>query len=176
MTQVTIAKEVFAIPSRYEAGHTINEAEANTLNQTLLENIRNNLAGKIKKLQEAEGFAGLDSKIAEGEDAGKTYREVFQAYADNYEFGVRASGGTREPVDPVQREARRMAREMIASALKAKGAKVKDLPAEKLEEMIATVAGRDQVQKEAKRRVNASASIGLDELGLGGETQEGAEA
>lgn len=161
MTQVTIAGETFEIATPYTAGAIeLSEAEASTLNQTRIENIRNNLNGKIKKLK--EDSKSLDDKV-EGDEAGRTYRQVFTEYAEGYEFGVRSTS-TREPVDPVQREARRIARETIVTALKNKGHKVKDLDADKLEEMVATLAQRDDVQKEATRRTKAASNIGLEAL------------
>lgn len=169
MTQVTIQGETFEIATPYVAGPIeLSEAEAATLNQTRIENIRNNLAGKIKSLKEKN--LSLDS-AAEGDEQGRTYRAIFTEYADSYEFGVRAAS-TREPVDPVQREARRIAKEMLAGALKAKGVKVKDLDPDKYEAMVATVAARDEVQKEAKRRTKSVADIGLEALGLGDETAQ----
>lgn len=175
MPQVTISGEQFEIDAPYKEGHSINAAEASTLNQTFLENIRNNVAAKIKAAKtqaEKDGATfSLDTPIGgEGESATKTLRQIVQEYADSYEFGIRTAS-TREPVDPVAREAHRLAKEMISKAVQAKGGKLKDIPNEKLAEMIATVAGRDEVQKEAKRRVKAVTDIGLDELGLGAGEQ-----
>lgn len=169
MTQVTIAGEQFEIKAPYAAGHPLNEAEASVLNQTFLENVRNNSAGKIKAAKEVAEKAGtvfsVDTFLV-GEGAEQvTLRQSLQAYADAYEFGVRTAR-TSEPVDPVQREARAIAKEALAAAMKAKGIKRKDLTDEQYEAAVAQHAASDKVQKEANRRQKAKADLGLESLGL----------
>jgi hypothetical protein len=181
LRQVTIAGETFEIAAPYEEGHTLNAAEASVLNQTYLENIRNNVAGKIKAAKEAAEKAGtafsLDTPIGgEGEDAGKTLRQVCNDYAKTYEFGFRATRNA-EPVDPVQREARAIAREALLAKLRANGVKRKDVPEEAFEEALAKHAQNPAILKEANRRVKAKADMGLDELDLsaiaGGDQSSG---
>jgi hypothetical protein len=168
---VTISGETFEITAPYAAGHTLNEAEASVLNQTFLENIRNNAAGKIKAAKakaESDGAAfSLDAPVGgEGEDAGKTLRQLIQEYAETYEFGVRVAR-TSEPVDPVERECRSIARDAINAKLKAQGIKRKDVPDEAYEQAVSQYAGLDKVLKEAKRRVKEREAIGSEELDLG---------
>lgn len=171
LRQVTISGETFEIAAPYSAGHQLNEAEASVLNQTYLENIRNNAASKIKAAKEAAEKSNttfsLDAPIGgEGEDASKTLRQVIADYAKSYEFGVRVARNS-EPADPVEREARSIAREAISAKLKASNVKRKDIPDEAYEQALVKLAASDKVMAEAKRRVKARDSIGLDELGLG---------
>lgn len=167
MRQVTIAGESFEIAAPYAAGHQLNEAEASVLNQTYLENIRNNAAGRIKAAKEKNGADfSLDAPIGgEGEDAGKTLRQVIAEYASTYEFGVRVARNS-EPADPVEREARVIAREAINAKLKASNVKRKDIADEAYEQALVKLAASENVMAEARRRVEARNSIGLDELGL----------
>lgn len=170
MRSVTISGATFELPAPYSEGHQLNAAEASVLNQTFLENVRNNAASKIKAAQEKAKEAGtefsLDTPIGgEGEDKDKTLRQTIADYAANYKFGVRVSR-TSEPADPVQREARSIAREAINAALKAQGVKRKDVDEEAYEAALVTHAATDAIQAEAKRRVEAMGSIGLEELGL----------
>lgn len=68
----TIAGKRFTMVPRYDAGHTCTAGEAAALNQTLRENIRNNLAAKPDLTQ-----ADVD------------------AYAAEYAFGVTTGGAKR---------------------------------------------------------------------------------
>ena len=77
---VTIGGEQFTVALPYVAGHVINEGEANALNQTLVENCRNNLSGKAK-----------DSKLTQAD---------VDAYLANYQFGAKG-GFTANPSDRI---------------------------------------------------------------------------
>jgi hypothetical protein len=172
--QVTIAGETFEIKAPYEEGHTLNAAEASVLNQTYLENIRNNAAGKIKaakeKAEEAGAVFSLDVPVGgEGEDAGKTLRQLINEYAESYEFGIRVARNS-EPADPVEREARAIAREAINAKLRASGVKRKDISDEAFEEALKKHSQNPAIVKEAQRRVKAKESLGLDELDLGADS------
>lgn len=185
MSVTTIQGHEFDLgAAKFAEGHTCSANEANALNQVRLENIRNNTAARIKKAaadQKIEPSAvNLDTTmVTEGEES-ISLRESIQRYADNYEFGARAVARA-EPIDPVDREAERIAKEAIRAALSAKKVKVKDLPEGKFEEAVEAYAARPEVRKEAERRVKQRANIGageldLGELGLAGEpTAEGSE-
>ena len=200
---ITIQKADWVVPAPFIAGHAINAAEAQTLNQVLGENIRNNVASRIKASMEAAAKAtpprafSLDTEMVadtrEGAAEGSTVtlRQSLQHYADTYAFGIRTARKPSEPADPVEREAFRIARETVNTALAERGQKVKDLPEGKYDEAVALYAKSDKVVKEAKRRVSEKEKIGKDvggdllaELGLGaepagddsGEGAEGSEA
>lgn len=157
--EVTIQAQVFTVPAVYNEGHTLNANEAGALNQLLVENVRNNFAGKMK----------AEAEKPEGER--KTYtQEDLDAYVASYEFGVRRSGGGagESRLPPEEREARKIAREKVVEALKAKGIKVNSLSAEKMEEFVSKIAKTEDVVREANRRVKSAAKISLEELDLGG--------
>jgi hypothetical protein len=96
---ITIAGHRFNVPTPYKAGHVCTEGEANALNQTFAEAIRNNLAAKSK-------------------DGSLTQADV-DTYAARYAFGAKASGFG--PRDPVMAEALRLA--ALRVRLTAKGGK-----------------------------------------------------
>lgn len=92
----------FTVPAPYGEGHVLSAVEAAVLNQTFAENIRNNVAGKMKAATE-KGEAFSDDEAL--------------AYANSYAFGVRA---VRTPSDPVESEFRKLARKFIEDTLRAK--------------------------------------------------------
>lgn len=119
--EITIQGKQFQAPSPFAAGHVLTEVEAAVLNQTFHENLRNNFAGKMKKAQE--------------DNQAELTQTDFDAYAAAYKFGVRQPGVTRE-TDPVRSEAKKLARDQITIALKAKGFKIKELPEGKMDQLI----------------------------------------
>lgn len=117
---VKIQGEIYEIPAPYAEGHQLTAAEAAVLNQTFAENVRNNVASRIRKAAE-DGTPGLSA-------------EDVEAYASTYTFeskGTRSSGGGRTAADPVEREARALAKTAIMAHLKAKGKKLNALFPEK---------------------------------------------
>jgi hypothetical protein len=88
---ITIAGLRFKVSSPYSAGHVCTDGEARALNQTRLENVRNNLAVKAK-------------------DGALTQADV-DAYAASYVFGER-TGGVRTH-DPVEAEALEISRRLV---------------------------------------------------------------
>jgi hypothetical protein len=159
--QITIAGHSFMVPNRYTEGHPLTSGEASALNQTFHENIRNNVASKIKK-SHPEG-------ITEG-DVPQWQDEVYK-YAEAYQFGTRTPGGGRRPsVDPETKLALEEASAAIIEAVKSTGQsppKGKDL-----RELAVQVLAGPQGEKfytVAKRRLaqarEASAGL-LESLGL----------
>lgn len=131
---ITIAGHQFEIATPYEAGHPLTEGEAKALNQVRSENIRNNMAKVVKE-------KGADA----AEDVAK--------YDADYEFTLASVGAGTRGMDPVEREARSIAREAIKAALAKKGEKIKDKDPDAVEAKIAEVAARPDVIKSAKKRV-----------------------
>ena len=166
---------IFNAPAPYKAGHPLNENEANTLNQTFAENLRNNFAKKVKTARTEAQKNGTEFP-QDGEEAPQDLQQEFSSYANDYEFGTRAAGGGGEgalPRDPVDREAYIMARDLIRQHAKSKGIKV---DAEQIAGLIPGIlAKRPEIKEEAQRRVSAKTSISLEELELptsGGEAEE----
>ena len=162
--EITIAGETFSVPQPYSAGDVLNANEASALNQTYAENIRNNLASKVKEQKEAGSFE----------------HDVFQGqvddYVSGYEFGVRTGGGRTG--DPVQQEAMAIARDAVRRSLaKRPDVKLSDVPASKITELAKGVLARgdatsEKIMATARARVEASAGITdvqLDSLDSGSE-------
>lgn len=106
---ITIGGEQFTISAPYAEGQTISAAEARSLNQTRAENIGNNLRKLIKEAVEAGDRAKAEAAVAEA-DA-------------NYSFAMPGQSAPRI-VDPVEKEAHKLAREFVAAKLSAIGLKL----------------------------------------------------
>ena len=143
----TIHDVAFEISQPYAAGHTLTEAEAKALNQVRSENIGNNVRAKIKELLDAGKTDEAKALVAE-KDA-------------SYEFTLAAVSASAK-LDPVEREARALAREYIKAHLAQTGRKINVPPegetkeswADKIETKIDELASRDEILKEAKKAVD----------------------
>lgn len=158
----TIQNIPFEAAAPYAEGHVLSKQEAAVLNQTRVENLRNNFAGVIKKKLEALSKEEPPrTELSDDEIAG--LKEEFASYEDSYEFqGKRTS---RAPVDPVKREAVRMAKDTITAALRGKGIEPKNLVEGKMEELISGYLDKNpQVLEEAKARVEAAKALANDAL------------
>lgn len=159
MTQITIAGRQFEVSSPYVAGaYELSEGEAHTLNQTRHENIRNNFAKKVKEAGADVSLEQLQAQVSE--------------YDSKYEFGVR---GTGEGVsrDPVETEAKSLARLAIRGALKEQGksADVKSINAA-ADQLLASEVGskyREAAKQriEEKQRIAASMATDLSSIVAG---------
>lgn len=147
---ILIDGESFEIQTPYVPGHAITEVEARVLNQTRAENIGNNFRKAVKEAKEK----------GESLDA---VRAALAQYDAEYNF---TSGGVaRTPIDPLEREARAIAKEAIKSKLAAEGRKLKDIDEAKLEAAIDKVAAQDDVLKMAKSRLAAKKKVADVEIG-----------
>lgn len=144
----------FQISQPYEAGHTLTDLEARVLNQTRSENVGNNVRAKIKEMLEPE-----DGSAPKSEAEIQAYvAEVDAAYV----FRTVSEGG-RATVDPYEREATKIARELIKAQLAEKGRKLNTVPdglteeewKDKLAAEVERVASLDQVLAAAKKAVDA---------------------
>lgn len=96
----TIAGRKMELNAPYEAGHVLTDVEARVLNQTWVENVRNNVAKKL--------------------ESGEIDEDDVLAYAASYTFAQRGTRATVE-ADPVEDEFRAQAMEFIRAVLKQKG-------------------------------------------------------
>ena len=126
---ITVQGLVFPARQIFDEGHSLTSVEADVLNQTRDENLRNNYAAKIKAVMKEEG---AESSGDLTDAAKKTLTEKFPAFEEGYEFGSR--GGARE-VDPVRKQAMLFATDEVKKALKKKGHSIKEIGAEKVREM-----------------------------------------
>lgn len=151
---LTIAGESFTVNLPYAEGHTLTAVEAKALNQTRCENIRNNLAKQVKDLKEAGNFDQA------------AFQKVVSEYDSNYTFATPSAGGGRKTMDPVEKEARKLAREMIKAALERQGTKIGDVDKDALAAKIDEVADMPDVVKEAKAVVAKRTKLAELDLGL----------
>lgn len=107
---LTISGVIFKLDDPYAEGHTCSAEEARALNQTRAENIRNNFASTVKETL-GEATEATDAQLAE-------LQKKLTDYAKGYVFN--ASGGGRA-VDPIEKEARRLATAMVDAAMAKKG-------------------------------------------------------
>lgn len=159
--EITIAGHSFAVAQPYTEGHTITEAEAKALNQVRAENIRNNMASKVK--------AAYEGTAKDGDPTVDTIVEAVAAYDAAYVFTLASVGGGRKPSDPVEVEALRIARGTFADWAASKKLTVKAVKEkigdEAYDAKIAEIAERDDIIKEAKRRVKARQAAAENSMG-----------
>ncbi len=154
---ITCQGLILKAPLPYEEGHSLNEREAGALNQTFLENLRNNYASKVvKALEEAE-----TEKVEDLTPEQKTaIQRDFDKYCEGYEFGV--SGGRQ--IDPVRAQAIQLAIAAVKAKLKAKGHKISEVGTEKIKEFAeAAVEANPAFMARAKEIVDARTAA-ADEL------------
>jgi len=159
MKTISIYGTAFELSAPYVAGHQITEAEAKVLNQTRAENIGNNFRSEVKEALEAGKLDEVRARIAE--------------YDTKYTFSM--GGTTRTPIDPIEAEAIRIAKDVVKAKLAEKGVKVKDYLASesnaaKYETAVEKIASQDETLKLAKQRVNAkkkALDTAGEDLGLG---------
>jgi len=168
-TAITIQGLQFEVAQPYAAGHVLTEGEASQLNQVRAENIRNNFAAQIKAAIEAHRKANSlpdDAEVAVTDLDKDTLDEKLAKYDEDYEMGLRGGpSGPRTPVDPVMREAHRIALEKVKVALKKKGITLDSVPKEKMAQFVTgTIAKYPAILEEARRRVSAAADVVLDSL------------
>jgi len=142
---ISIGDVTFPVPTPYTEGHTCNAVEASVLNQTLSQNLRNNFAPHVKKAQDTAAANGQDLDL-------EALREKFASYAEQYVFSERRAG--RGPIDPVEREALKMAKESIRAACAREGISLKAEETDSLANQ--HLRGQpDNYYPEAKRRVES---------------------
>lgn len=161
MKTISINGIAFEVSAPYAEGHTLTAAEAKVLNQTRAENIGNNFR---KAVQAAEGD---EAKLAE-------VRANLAKYDAEYQFSM-GGGSTRTPIDPIEAEAFRIAREVVKVKIHEKtGLSVKKyLEVEgneaKYDAAVEKIAAQEDTLKLAKQRVankKKSLEVAGDDLGL----------
>jgi len=141
------------VPQPYSAGaRELTEGEASALNQIVAENLSNNLRAQIVKGQQVgEGDAATFEPYND-----TTAQKLVDDYLAEYELGVRRTGtGERQVTDPVEREARKIAREKAKELIKSQGGKPSDYDLGPIVDAIFE-ANRDVLMKEGKRIVDAA--------------------
>lgn len=164
----SVQGQSFLFYTPHVEGDTITGAEAAALNQTRIENIKNNVAEAVaeanKKAREMQGLAEDVTVVLSVEDHA-ALQDAITGYDMDYTFGMARVGGRIG--DPVQAEARDMAWELCREALKKKGVKLVDITAEQKNKFISdAMAKYPQILEKAKTvvlaRQSASQALSLD--------------
>lgn len=157
-TEVLIQDIIFLAPAPYAEGHVCTLIEASVLNQCLAENLRNNFTKVVKQAKEKAGEAPLSTTVL------NELQDKFADYSSRYTFQFKA--GPKAPIDPIGREAAKIALALLKEGLQGKGMKITDLPDGRREELIAQLANKETVIKEAKRRIDATRAVAAEALDL----------
>lgn len=149
----------FTVVVPYREGHVLTEVEANALNATFTENIRNNFTAQISSMKKEEG-AMLPSV--------EELQAKLDEYVSTYSFGLRRSRGqSASDANPVERMALSIAKGIIKNAIVKKGQSVRAVGGEKIaqlaEKLLAGTQGAG-IRNEASRRLAESAALGVDTL------------
>lgn len=111
---ITVQGVSLEVTTPYAEGHKVSEAEAKALNQVRAENIANNKRAEIKKMLEEDG--------ATVESVQKAAQKLVTAYDGDYEFTLASvGGGGASRLTPLEKEARKLARNWIGGKLKEMG-------------------------------------------------------
>ena len=151
--EIQILGEKFVVNTPFVEGHTCTAAEAKVLNQTRGENLGNQFRPRIKALQ--NGNADNDTI--------ESIQADFAERNNTYEFTLASVGGGSRTMDPVEKEARKIARDLLADHLAKDGRKIGTAPdgetkeswKEKTDEQIANISNKDAVIAQAKKNVEA---------------------
>jgi len=167
---ITIKGLTFNVPAPFSEGHVLRANEANVLNQTFAENLRNNFASTVAEaIEEAEKLGNEADK--EGLQAS------LDAYVLEYDFGIRSSGGGQPKLEPRVRIARDLAKEKIKEKIRAAGHKVSDFDTAKLNELALNLVEKDPFYlTEADRQLAATQDAALDSIDLSGLEPKAPEA
>jgi hypothetical protein len=165
----SVAGFTLSVPLPYVTGHVVTAGEASILNQTLGENISNNLRTKLQAGSSKDGKLKTKDTAEVAPTVPFTQEEaqaIVDEYVSTYSPGVRGEGkgsGSRV-TDPVERQARALAKAKAEQMIVQSGAKKADLDFGAIVEHIFT-NNRDMLMKEAAKLVAAQNKITVAEDG-----------
>ena len=152
-TEFMVQGVLLMVPEPFKTGDVLLENEANSVNQTYRENVRNNNAKEITALKEKEKDPAKLKAAAQA---------IIEKYCESYEFGVRSGGG--RTTDPVMAIAMGIARTYVKEHWKKLGKKTADYTtadlnaaARKVVETNAQI--RDYAEKELANKKKALAGV-----------------
>lgn len=150
------------VPQPYAEGMPLTPALAAILNQTFAENISNNLRARLKVgTVTGEG----DNAVTTPHDSASAQRLV-DDYITGYEPGVKRGGGEPRVTDPVEKEARTIARQKASELVRSRGLKPGDVDMAEVTGKIFE-AHKEQLMAAAKKIVAAREKNSGGELDLG---------
>ena len=151
MKTIVIQGVSVEVAQPYTEGHAITAAEAKALNQVRAENIRNNMASKVKEIKGEAEELSQDQLSAIG--------AAVSAYDAEYVFSMASAGGGGRTTDPLEAEAKAIAKQLVSNAVRAKGLKLKDYPKEAFDAKVAEVMELPDVQAAAKERLKKKSKL-----------------
>ena len=161
--EITVQGIVVSVSAPYVAGHVISEAEAKALNQVRAENVANNVRKAITEMIETAG-----GKDAISEETKAAAQALVAEKDAAYQFTMASVGGGREPVDPLAKECRAVARAWLSAKLKEKGLTQKSYAEAHGEDAfaakVAELADHPEIVKVAKK--NLSTREGLASISI----------
>lgn len=144
---ITIGGFPFNVAIPYSEGDEMLANEANALNQTRCENVRNNMASTVEDEKEKAKAEAREVDLI-------MLQKAITDYDGIYEFGVRSGGGRTG--DPVETEAMDVSRGIVRESLKKKGIKLTDIGAAKITELARGVLDKyPQIRAQARATVEA---------------------
>ena len=161
--EITVQGIVVSVAAPYAAGHVVTEAEAKALNQVRAENIGNNVRKAINELIESVG--GKENIT----DEIKAKAQALVAEKDaSYEFTLASVGGGREPLDPLTKECRAVAKAYITAKIKEAGMTLKAYAEKNGEDAfmskVIEISDHPEIVKAAKK--NLAIKEGLSNIAL----------
>lgn len=175
--KVQIQGTTFEIEAKFYEGYELKANEAAAMNQLLAENIRNNVASKIREAKlKVAGWSDEQIKAAKAEQSGPVVEKTslppekfaelqgqIDEYVSSYEFGVR-SGRTK---DPFEREVESVAKAILDDALKAAGRSPSKLFKDdraKYDALLTRIIteNREEIERRARAIMEQKAGLGLD--------------
>lgn len=146
-------KMEFEVAQPYDEGHVCTAAEAKALNQTRRENIANNFRTRVQAT-----LSGEEGAMSEAE-----LRKAFSDYERDYVITEAAVGTGAGTMTPLEKESRKVARDIAKAQLSASGRSVytektkgefdpaKHVSKDDFDSEIARLAELDKVQKIAAK-------------------------
>jgi phage gp16-like protein len=162
--EITVQGVVVSVAQPYAPGHVVTEAEARALNQVRAENIANNCRKAVLEIIEKAG-----GKEALGDDHKAEIQSIVAAKDSTYEFTLASVGGGSQPVDPLTKECRKVARDFLTAKLKEKGLTQKKYNEangeDAFDSKVIELADHEQIVKMAKKNLAARESLaGLGDI------------
>lgn len=144
----TCASITLQCPLPVQEGDECSSGMADSLNQTLVENARNNFTKTCKEMQEQEKSA-------------EEIQTAFLGWVKGYEFGVRK--GRSAIIDPVEREAWALAKERVVDKLKSMGKKLSEIDADTMNGFIQNALEKfPQFREEAQKIIDQKNALAAD--------------
>lgn len=157
----------FTIDYPFKEGHVCNGNEADVLNQTRVENCRNNKRTAIDEIKLKTGYVDEEGNVVKPkaiDEVKKQGQALIDEYLKDYEFGVRRGGGGFRSKDPVQAAAEDIAIQIVKRGVKAKGISLKDLGMPRLREMAKELIEKNpKIMARAKKQVEEDQAL-FDEV------------